>query len=684
VFVTWAAALRADEPAEKPEPKTLTLVVMDPLALPLSCPCVKGYAQRRYEELAADLERRVACRIKLIFNESLSSALKAEAAGRADLIIGKRSVVEFDAKRSAIDVTPLAALTGKDGATTQRGLIVVPAADPAKTVADLTGYRLIFGPAECNEKHAAALALLQENGVETPAELETAAACDEGATKILEAGTDFRGAAVISSYAKPLLEGCGQVPKGALRVVGETRPVPFVVAFAGDSVDEADRARLLKALLDGGKSPALRIALETKSGFVPLADADEERTPRSESGGKAAKRKPAAGASSSSDWNSWRGPHRDGLAPWLPASLPATPAIRWQRRLSNQALAGVAANGRFVVVADRDTSDQRDVFRCLNAADGTEAWVLRYPAPGRLDYGNSPRATPLIDSELVYVFGAFGHLHCVELATGAVKWKKDVTRMFRVMDERPWGMASSPLIVDEKLIVNPGGKSAALVALEPRSGKLLWQTPGEPAAFGSFIVGHFGGRRQLVGYDKASLGGWDIESGERLWRLAPPRPNDFNVSTPIAAGGRLLVTSENNGTRLYDFTAGGQIVPAPAADYAELAPDCHTPVVAGGRLFGVDDGLHCLDLAAGLKRIWLNEDSAFSTYSTVIAAPGRLLVTTQDGELFLFDTRADDSAPLARLRVFEGDSGVYSHPALVGSSLYVRGSTAICCLELAD
>lgn len=73
----------------------------------------------------------------------------------------------------------------------------------------------------------------------------------------------------------------------------------------------------------------------------------------------------------------------------------------------------------------------------------------------------------------------------------------------------------------------------------------------------------------------------------------------------------------------------------------------------------------------------------FSADSTLIAAPGRVLATTQQGELLLFDTRTSDGAPLARLQLFEGEAGVYSHPALVGERLYVRGSAEICCIDLA-
>jgi hypothetical protein len=146
----------------------------------------------------------------------------------------------------------------------------VATADPATKLSDLKDYRIFFGPQECDEKHAAAMRLLEEHGVEWPAKLDTAIACDEGAVNILElAGKGERGCAVISSYAKPLLEGCGQVPKGAIRVLGETEDVPFIAAYVNASLSEQQQALLSKALLKTTATDvALRIALETKRGFV--------------------------------------------------------------------------------------------------------------------------------------------------------------------------------------------------------------------------------------------------------------------------------------------------------------------------------------------------------------------------------------------------------------------------------
>ncbi len=382
------------------------------------------------------------------------------------------------------------------------------------------------------------------------------------------------------------------------------------------------------------------------------------------------------------DWPGWRGPNRDGHVSWLPEKLPAEPKFLWQKKLSNQGLGGIAATEKFVVVVDRDLADATDIFHCFSADSGEEVWTVRQIAPGRLDYGNSPRATPLIWENLVFLYGAFGHFHAVELATGKTVWQMDVRSQFGVTGKLVWGMASSPLIADGKLILNPGGKEASLAAVEPRAGKVIWKSPGNPAAFASLVVGTFGGKQQLVGYDSVSLGGWNVATGQRLWRLMPEVEKDFNVPTPIVWGDKLVVATENNGTRIYGFDAAGLIKPRPLGENLDLAPDTHTPVTSGERLFGVWTQLYCLSLKDGLMPIWTAEDESFLDYATILATDERLLVTSQAGELLLIDATADQPKILSRLKLFADENGVYSHPALVGDRLYVRSSSAVVCLPL--
>ena len=533
-------AQAAEPPPASPPAEPLTLLVMDPLALPLSCPCVKGYAQRRYEQLGAFLESRLARPVRVLYGDDIAKTLCTGRVTHLDLIIGKDSVVAFDARANDLALRPALRLTGRDGATTQRGLFVVRQADRARRLADLQGYRFLFGPPECAEKFQAAADALTAAGVALPAQIESRPGCSDAAQELLAQPAQQPTAAVISSYAAALLEGCGQVPKGALRIVGETRPVPFITVFFAEALEPALAARLRDTLLAVGQEPALLEALESRAGFVPLAE-------------------PPAASAAPAAWPGWRGPHRDGRVAHLPARLPTQPKIIWTRDLPGRGLAGLAATAREVIVADRTAADDQDLILCLDADTGAEHWRRAYPTEGQIrDYGNAPRATPLIEGERVYTLGGLGNLQCLRLRDGEVLWTRHLARDFQA-GVPTWGYCASPLLVDGRLIVNPGAPDASLVALDAATGRECWRCPGLPAAYASFIIGTFGGRRQLVGYDEKTLGGWDPATGERLWTLVPPNEGDFNVPTPIDAGGQLLLTTENNGTRLYGFDPAGRL-----------------------------------------------------------------------------------------------------------------------------
>ncbi|WP_298859048.1 PQQ-binding-like beta-propeller repeat protein [uncultured Gimesia sp.] len=122
----------------------------------------------------------------------------------------------------------------------------------------------------------------------------------------------------------------------------------------------------------------------------------------------------------------------------LPASLPPKAKQVWKFALAFPGLGGIASTSENVIFGDRDLTDQKDVFRSLSARDGKLQWRLEYDAPGELDYGPSPRATPLIYNDLVFLLGAFGHLHCVERLTGKILWKKICT-MNMVWNQNPPG-----------------------------------------------------------------------------------------------------------------------------------------------------------------------------------------------------------------------------------------------------
>lgn len=372
---------------------------------------------------------------------------------------------------------------------------------------------------------------------------------------------------------------------------------------------------------------------------------------------------------------------RDGRVQWLPDLLPESPDFLWTADLTGDGLGGIAAAQGFVIAGSRDALDRRDVFQCFDQQTGTQVWQHTYPAAGSLDYGNSPRATPLIHGEYVYTLGAFGHLCCLELETGILLWQKNIAAEFEA-PKLTWGHAGSPVIADDRLILQPGGRDASLVALDVETGDMIWQTPGHGASYASLLLKSVEGRLQVIGYDAGSLGGWDVETGKRLWSIVPAQPGDFNVPTVVSLNQQIVVSSENNGTRIHDFRIDGVANSQPLMQNEDLKPDSHTPVICGGRVFGIWGDLYGLDPNDRLKTSITVRDDAFAGYGSLVASDSKLLALSWEGELLLLSVTDHEASISSRLKLTSGPTQILSHPALAGDSLYVRIGSRLARLRL--
>jgi outer membrane protein assembly factor BamB/ABC-type phosphate/phosphonate transport system substrate-binding protein len=663
IAIILAGLLGAGSAFAKPR-EPVSLVVMDPLAKELACACVKGFGQRDYRKLAARLEKVIKQPVKIEFSDDLAETLAGTNPGREVIVIGDQSLAAYGAKKAGLKCHPVSDLTDVDGNTTLPALFIVRSDDPAKELKNLAGRKILFGVADADDKHAAALSTLRDAGVE-PATTSQRGAFSDAALDVLDSQSSPGPVAVIPGYAMRLLEGCGSVKPGSLRVIGKTRAVPFITVFVSDSIPAEKEEKLVTSLLNIKSDAKFLNAMESRDGFIPCKGKDSA----------------GSRAGADSEWPDWRGPNRDGHVAQLPVRLPSKPKFLWKKGGMNGSIAGLSISGKRVILAERDFADEKDLYRCLDANNGELLWLAQFPAPGKLDYGQSPRATPVIHAGKVYLLGAFGDLRCVNITNGKLIWQRHLPREFKAQLPT-WGMCCTPLIVGDELIVNPGGTNASLVALDLATGRTLWTTPGSTAAYSAFICGDFGGRRQIVGYDRLSLGGWDVKTGQRLWKLVPPVDGDFNVPTPIAVAGGILVSTENNGTRLYRFDNSGRIILKPAAEFRDLAPATATPVVTHDRVFGAQSGLYCLDIRNDLKAVWHADLESLGEHASFIADNDRVLVLTFGGELLLLDAHADTCSIISRMRLFDDDVELYSHPALVGQRLYARGGSSVVCVDL--
>jgi outer membrane protein assembly factor BamB len=645
-----------------PGAEPLEIVIADPLSSELA-PARTG---RDYSALAAHLGRKLGRAIQMRHTEALSDVLRAGPI-QAGLIIGQASVVQSEATLAGEEVRPMVRLTDKDGRMDLIGLFIVRDTDAARTVGDLGSHRILFGPPSAEESHGAALTALAQAGVTAVPPLRTSPNCRVAAQAVIEGDAD---AAVVPAYAQSAINDCNDTAKTSLRVIGRTAPVPFVTVFATSKLPRDIEPQIADALLSARNDPQVLQALGSRNGFVLLGacPAGKESSPA---------QPPAKECTVRAE------PNESLASPRVPTHLPSQVRYLWRRGLSGPGLSGLAAARRHVIVADKSPPRDQDIWRCLDAETGEELWSIAYATPTEMEFTNAPRATPVIHGDIVYLLGAFGDLHCVSLRDRRILWRRNLIKDFGA--ELPtWGTCSTPLVVDDKVIVNPGAKDASLAALNLETGEVLWKTPGESPAYASLILGTFGGVRQIVGYDATSLGGWDPNTGQRLWTLMPPEKGDFHVTTPVEVDGQILLSTARNGTRLHRFDPAGRIDPVPVAWNADLCPDTATPTVVNDLVFGCSGGLLCLDLRDNLRALCkMRDDAAFKSHAAFIAGNGRVLGLSVEGELVLLKASRDDLTPVSRLPLLQ-DGEVWSRPALIGDRLYVRSMTEVCCILLSS
>jgi hypothetical protein len=178
-----------------------------------------------------------------------------------------------------------------------------------------------------------------------------------------------------------------------------------------------------------------------------------------------------------------------------------------------------------------------------------------------------------------------------------------------------------------------------------------------------------------------------VQTGDLIWNVRPEFDGDFNVPSPVVVDDhRLLIATENNAMRLYEFDNRGILNPEPLAVNDEILPDTVTPVTVNGHAYCTSgDHLFRVDLNDGLRTDWYLRDRVFQGHSSLIADSSgqRLLVVTYTGQLLLFDISGTEPRLLSRRGAFsaEQEEEVYSHPAVVGNRLYLRGTKSLVCLS---
>ncbi|MEO1971885.1 MAG: PQQ-binding-like beta-propeller repeat protein, partial [Pirellulaceae bacterium] len=259
------------------------------------------------------------------------------------------------------------------------------------------------------------------------------------------------------------------------------------------------------------------------------------------------------------DWPQFLGPNRTGISAeknlidsWPAGGLPEL----WR------VPGGVGMSGIVVVDSHVITTVQKDGAQwaiALEAKSGERLWSTELAPAFMNGQGNGPRGTPAVSGKHVYVFTGEGILAALKLSTGELIWKKD-TLIAVGLRASEYGMACSPLVVDDKVVVMTGGAPGSLAAFAAKDGKLIWNvTSRDQAGYSSPALLELSGTRQLVAFTGSSAIGVEPSRGQTQWRYTFETDFACNIMTPIAFQKNMVFLSagENHGCVMLNLDRKG-------------------------------------------------------------------------------------------------------------------------------
>jgi outer membrane protein assembly factor BamB len=370
-------------------------------------------------------------------------------------------------------------------------------------------------------------------------------------------------------------------------------------------------------------------------------------------------------------WTQWRGHDAAGRISTLPDGVPSFKRL-WKQPVAGECYAGTVIKGSRVILTDHGKGFDR--VSALSLDDGSVLWSNTYTNTAEISFGSGPRTTPLILDNKVFVMNALGVTRCLDIASGKQHWRTPTDTNMPT-----WGFCGSPLAANGNLLLCGGAQDGPVAAYRPDDGKRLWAAQDSSMVnYATFLPGTFGGVRQIIGYDDASLGGWSLDNGQRLWKHKVDTREGYICPMPCAVGEGLLITTPSEGARLYGFASDGTLNDAIISSSDAIFPEMTAPTVVGNLVFGSGELLTCLDAANGLATLWTLEHDDLYGEISVIAGPRRLFAFC-DGYAAIIDYDRQSASTVAGQKLCEE---TYSHPAIAQSRVIVRDSAFIYCYDL--
>ncbi|HEX9698864.1 MAG TPA: PQQ-binding-like beta-propeller repeat protein [Acidobacteriota bacterium] len=379
------------------------------------------------------------------------------------------------------------------------------------------------------------------------------------------------------------------------------------------------------------------------------------------------------------EWPGFRGRERDSVVRGvrIETDWTASPPVELWRRPIGPGWSSFAVRGDLLYTQEQRGDDE--IVAAYSVTTGEPVWMHRDTARfWEAMAGAGPRGTPTLSGERVYTFGATGIVNALDAADGSVMWSRDAAADAGVTIPG-WGFASSPLVIDDLVIVAVAGQ---LVAYELATGKPRWFGPAGSESYGSPHLLTIEGVPQVLLLNGSAMTSVAPADGTLLWEHG--WPGFHSLQPALTAGGDVLFSASGNaggaGTRRLTVARG------PGGWTAEerwtsigLKPYFNDFVVHEGHAFGFDGRiLACIDVEHG-ERQWKGGRYG---HGQLVLLPEQdlLLVLSEQGELALVAATPNRFTELARFPAIEGKT--WNHPVLVGNVLLVRNGREMAAFRL--
>ncbi|MEK6236193.1 MAG: PQQ-like beta-propeller repeat protein, partial [Planctomycetales bacterium] len=313
-----------------------------------------------------------------------------------------------------------------------------------------------------------------------------------------------------------------------------------------------------------------------------------------------------------------------------------------------------------------------------------------------------PRASVTIDEGKAYSLGAMGHFFCLDAASGEVVWSKDLDAEYSI--RMPiWGIAASPVIEGDLVILQIGGEGACLVAFDKKTGKQRWKALDDRASYSAPIVIEQGGKRVLVCWTGDNVVGLNPQTGDAYWthRFKPNRMV-IAIATPVVEQDRLFVTSFYDGSLMLRLSPDKPAVEQlwrrqgkSERDTDSLHSIIATPYLRGDHVYGVDSHgeLRCLDAKTG-DRLWESlKPTPKARWSNIhmVRNGDKIWMFNERGELIISRLSPQGYEEISRAKLIEPTrdqlnqrGGVcWAHPAYAGKHIFIRNDSKLVAASLA-